>query len=304
MAALGYGLSSAGGTKVTTLEQDLSVQRQGQVIYSVALPATTNAAQGWWFELPDGSTLISVFSFGADTTSQWTRVTGTNRYFLIFGVTGVKNQITVSVTPGSVQVQPDKVTSAGPIPRAEARFDLARVIYGLPSFTMAEQTAIQNSLLEAIRLPDNDANKGRLWALFKTALKELETYCSHSFVQRTFTSRCYFYSSEQGIEVPAYIQGSWRELYSLSRVTASDGSLPPVHPSGIVTCAAGVTYTGTFVLGPYDGPESGLSDEVMEAITRLVGYRWDGGIFQTSALSRSGALDAITHYVNRDARMV
>ena len=186
-------------------------------------PETTEAAQGWWFSLPEGAVLVNVVSLGVETTAQWVMTADGERYFLFFGLPGVKNRATIRATLPGV-----RAVGVGAIDLADV-LDVARVAYAPVELEQAEITRIQTYLRDAIRLNNSDAINARLLQLFKAALREVETYCQHALFFRSFTSTIIF--QDPGFERLASVNGRWRHLVATEEVTAN--GLPVViEPSG------------------------------------------------------------------------
>lgn len=293
MPELVYGLGTEAGVQVGGEMRQAGVVDGVQLVFDVELAPTVQAAQGWWFEIPEGTMLVSVVSFGVETTAQWTVGRNDRRYQYFFGVVGVGNRISVRVT------NPGELLS---VSQGEEVIDAAVVGYAPVVFTADEQAAVVGYLRSAIRVSESPENDRRLFDLLKASIREVETYCNHALIRRTFTSRS-LYSG--GLDGPILfsVNGRWRALQSLTSVTTS-GSAVVTEGNGHFYGRPGLLYRAEFVLGPFDGPESGLGDDVLDSLARLVGYRWDGGIFQRSALWQSGCLDSVSRYVNREAAIL
>ena len=290
-----FGLSNEAGDVVGGEMEAVGALDGLQAVYELDFPPTTQAAQGWWFAVPDDAVLVSVVSLGVETTLQWALTGDGARYVLFFGLPDVKNFAVIRL------MLSEMAAGVSTIVDRRGVLDVARVAYSPVVFTDDEQTALLTYLRGAIRVSDTNANNERLLQLFRSALREVETYCVHALYQRSFTSRILF--QDPGVDALASVHGRWRALHSVTGVTAA-GLPVPVLPSGHFRARSGIVYEAEFILGPYDGPSAGFGDDVLEGLARLVGYRWDGGIFQRSALWQSGCLDAMSRYVNREAVII
>lgn len=293
MPNLIYGLSDAQGSPVGGTLSVAGVVINENIVYDVTFPETVDAAQGWFMTLPKDGTLVAVESFGAGTTEDWVSVPGTQSFHYFFGVSGVNLKARVIVRLGVALV---------PRAREEDILDVARVSYPVFVPTQQERDEIVAYLRRAVRVTESTENDLRLWQLFQAALREAETYCHHALRQRSFRSRIVFHGPDTEPRLCS-VNGSWRTLQSVEAVTLEDVPVV-VDRSGHFYGASDLVYQATFTLGPVDGPSEGFADDVRDGLARLVGYRWDGGIFQRSALWQSGCLDALSHYVNREAQIL
>ena len=293
MAEIVFGLATEQGVPVGGEMRADGVADGSQVVFDINLPATVDAAQGWWFSIPANGVLGTVVSFGVDVSNVWVLAPDGFRYHYFFGLSGIENRISVRVTlAGDLDA----------VAQGETVIDAAIVAYPVVVFTAAEQEDILAYLRGAIRVEVSDENDVRLLALFRSGLREVEAYCNHALIKRMFTSTIVYVEESEGPFLFS-VNGRWRALQSVAAVTTS-GVPVTVERNGHFYGRSGLLYRATFDLGPFDGPEIGLAEDVMEALARLVGFRWDGGIFQRSGLWQSGCLDGVSRYVNREAAII
>ena len=300
MAEITYGLALQNGTPVAPA-QLLNVGAVGGVAdWELDFPETTSAAMGWYFTLPAGAALVNIVSHGVDTTAQWTK-TG-QRYHYYFGVEGVRLIVTVSARVDEAAIL------AGVQATPEKPYEVVsqRIRYTLPAFTDAQMTAALLYLRDAVRVEDNEPNNRRLWNLYLSAVRELESYCQHILFKRNMIFDI-LVTPDSAVDMYIVRLGyPWRQFNSLESLVRDEAAVNPLPALryGSVVLDPGIDYVATLGMSAYDRVIDGFGEDVQEAIARLVGYRYDVGLFQFSAIQRSGALDIVSRYVNREALII